>query len=165
VVGVVAVVAVTVGAVLAPRPAEAAKKPDKDTATFVITTDEALWMLGSDGTFKSRGAIKDLGSVVTGLWSEGIADLELTGANGSVYIDLSGDSFEVIDATGAHTSAIGATGSYTETFEPAEGKVPPELYGYLKRTLKGNTVPCLQASARPLARGKLQERANRRRDQ
>ena len=92
VVGVVAVVAVTVGAVLAPRPASAAKKAT-DPNVFTITTEEPVYMDGSTGlgTFTAQGAIKDGGSALSGT----DPDLWLAGRRGVIHIDLEGDTATV----------------------------------------------------------------------
>ena len=138
-IGVAALVAVVVGAVMGPGLLAAPNKKAPDGESFTIKTDETWSCATSSGTFQATGAIESSGTVWGSLcWQD--YGLALRDSSGVMSIDFTPGkrgTFTIVYADGEYAGLVGATGSYRDKVTgDTDGSGDP--FGTISRTLVGS---------------------------
>jgi hypothetical protein len=140
IVGMVVLVAVVAGVVMAPGTAAAKKdqpgkgKPPKSGAFTIYTSEYQVYMWVVEGTFIATGAIEASGSAIENV-SAPQTMVFLQADRGAMHVSVTGDTFEIVYADGKYERFVGATGSHSAEFVGWDYGVWPAVYRTFEGTL------------------------------
>jgi hypothetical protein len=134
-IGVVVLVGVVAGAMLASELMAAPKKAPKPSTFTIGTWEYQVYMWLVEGTFIATGAIEASGSAIENV-SAPQTMVFLQGERGKMHLSVDGDTFEIVYADGKYKRFVGATGSHSvEWVGWGEPSVLPAVYRTFEGTL------------------------------